>query len=56
MGILPEYFSTIQEGIDAAEYGDTILVADGEYRAKSRDGYGLDFRGKAITVKSVNGP
>ena len=50
---IPEDYSTIQFGIDASANGDTILVADGTYF-----GYGnreLDFLGKAITVKSING-
>jgi parallel beta-helix repeat protein len=50
---IPDDYSTIQFGIDASANGDTILVADGLYF-----GFGnreLDFQGKAITVKSVNG-
>jgi hypothetical protein len=44
---------TIQAGIDAALTGDTVLVADGVYRGVgNRD---IDFKGKAITVKSENG-
>jgi hypothetical protein len=46
--------STIQAGIDAASVGDTVLVADGTYKgAGNKD---LDFKGKAITVQSENGP
>ena len=45
---------TIQAGIDAAENGDVVLVADGTYRgAGNRE---IDFRGKAIEVRSENGP
>jgi len=41
---------TIQDGIDAAVAGDTVLVADGTYFEQ------IDFLGKAITVASANGP
>ncbi len=43
--------TTIQEGINAAGIGDTVLVANGTYVL----GEDLDFNGKAITVQSENG-
>ena len=54
-GSLEHPFDAIQEGIDAACDGfDEVVVLDGTYT-----GYGnvwLDFQGKAITVRSQNGP
>ena len=47
-------FDSIQEGINAAVNGDTVLVADGTYT-----NYGIgdpDFGGRLITVRSQNGP
>jgi hypothetical protein len=47
-------FDAIQEGINAAVYGDTVLVADGLYTGEgNRD---MSFLGKAITVASAGGP
>ena len=47
-------YTTIQTAINAATDGDTVLVADGTYTGNgNRD---IDFKGKAITVRSENGP
>ncbi len=53
-GSLAYSFNTFQEGIDAAVGGDTVMVLDGTYSGVgNRD---IDFLGKAITVRSMNGP
>ena len=53
-GSIQHPYDAIQEGINAAFDGDTVVVLDGTYK-----GYGngsIDFTGKAITVRSQNGP
>jgi hypothetical protein len=44
----------IQAGSNAAAAGDTVLVADGTYTGSNNKN--LDLQGKAITVRSANGP
>ncbi len=52
-GTMADPFCTIQEGIDAAVNGDTVLVLDGEYTGAGN--HNLDFGGRLITVRSANG-
>ena len=47
-------YPTIQQGIDAAESGDTIIVADGIYTGQGNRE--IDFKGKAVTLRSEKGP
>jgi parallel beta-helix repeat protein/predicted outer membrane repeat protein len=51
---VPTEYPTIESAIDVANDGDTVIVADGIYTGEgNRD---IDFLGKAITVRSENGP
>jgi hypothetical protein len=46
-------FPVIQDAIDAAANGDVIVLTDGTFTGVgNRD---LDFKGKAITVRSLSG-
>lgn len=53
-GSVAHPFDAIQEAVDEAEDGDTVLVLDGEYRGEGNRN--LDFGGRLITVRSQNGP
>jgi len=51
---VPANFSTIQAAINAASAGDVIEVAPGTYAGDGNRN--IDFQGKAITVRSADGP
>jgi hypothetical protein len=51
---VPSQYLTIQEAINRSWDGGTVWVADGTYGGEgNRD---IDFKGRAITVRSENGP
>ena len=51
---VPSEYPTIQAAIDDAWTGDTVWVADGTYSGEGN--IEIDFGGRAITVRSENGP
>ncbi len=51
---VPSKYPNIQAAINAAKDGDTVIVAPGTYSGPNN--IDIDFKGKAITMKSENGP
>jgi len=51
---VPGNFATIQAAINFAGHGDVIEVASGRYSGTGN--WDIEFRGKAITLRSANGP
>jgi hypothetical protein len=52
--LVPSQYPTIQDAITAAKPGDHVVLADGVYKGKFN--VNVRFLGKAITVRSANGP
>lgn len=47
-------FDTIQEAVDLALVGDTVLINDGIYTGEGN--WDIDLQGESIVVQSLNGP
>ncbi|UCH88399.1 MAG: right-handed parallel beta-helix repeat-containing protein [Thermoplasmata archaeon] len=54
--LVPDDYITIQDAIDAAGDGDTILLADGIYTGADNRDLQWDATVKHLTIKSINGP
>ena len=50
--LVPDEYPNIQAAIDACSDGDVVIVADGIYTGEGN--YSIGFRGKAITVRSID--
>ncbi len=49
--LVPDEYANIQAAIDDCNDGDVVIVAPGTYTGQGN--YRIDFRGKAITVRSI---
>ncbi|MBN1124670.1 MAG: right-handed parallel beta-helix repeat-containing protein [Sedimentisphaerales bacterium] len=52
--VVPTAYPTIQAAIDAATAGDVVVIQPGNYMGAGN--FNIDFQGKAITVRSADGP
>ena len=52
---VPGEYATIQEAVDAASDGDTVLLADGTYSGVGNRGIQWDARAKHLVIRSENG-
>lgn len=50
---VPGDYATIQAAVEAAVYGDEVVLADGTYSGEGN--YNIDILGKVITVRSQSG-
>jgi hypothetical protein len=53
-GTMSRPFDAIQEAVNVASNGWTVLVTNGTYAGEGN--YNIDTKGKAITIRSWNGP
>jgi hypothetical protein len=51
---VPSEFATIQMAVDAAQQGDTILLAPGTYEGEGN--FNIEIDSISLTIRSMNGP